>query len=83
MEVWTEEPCLGRQQTRGLPETSLRPTQRISYQDGKSMVCLMVLSFESIFRRPPDEHEGDIVLDACMLGAIYQETSCMTTVACC
>lgn len=75
IEVWTEQPRPSSYQPRHRQETYLQPTQRITYRNGQVHGAPMVLSFESIFRRPRNKHEGDIVLDAPMLEAMCQETS--------
>ncbi|KAJ5124098.1 uncharacterized protein N7515_007923 [Penicillium bovifimosum] len=64
VEVWSEGPSSNPHQTQNRPGTPFRRSQRVTYRDGQVHGAPLVLNFESIFRRPRNQHEGDIIIDA-------------------
>ncbi|KAJ5837367.1 uncharacterized protein N7525_002555 [Penicillium rubens] len=46
---------------------------RVTYRDGKIHGAPLVLNLESIFRRPRNQHEGDIIISVQSLEAMYQQ----------
>ncbi|CAG8898541.1 unnamed protein product [Penicillium egyptiacum] len=73
MEVWSERPLPNPHQSRNRVDTSFRPTQRVTYRDGQIHGAPLVLNFESIFRRPRNQHEGDIIIGVQSLEAMCQQ----------
>ncbi|KAJ5206403.1 hypothetical protein N7491_002978 [Penicillium cf. griseofulvum] len=73
VEVWSEGPHPNPHETRNRVDTSLRPTQRVTYRDGRIHGAPLVLNFENIFRRPRNQHEGDIVIGMQCLEAMCQQ----------
>lgn len=72
VEVWSEGPH-PRHETRNRVDSSFRPTQRVTYRDGEIHGGPLVLNFESIFRRPRNQHEGDIIIGVQSLAAMCQQ----------
>ncbi|KUM56098.1 hypothetical protein ACN42_g11128 [Penicillium freii] len=73
VEVWSEGPHPNPHETRNRVDTSFRPTQRVTYRDGRIHGAPLVLNFESIFRRPRNQYEGDIVIGVQSLEAMCQQ----------
>ncbi|OQE15963.1 hypothetical protein PENFLA_c029G04605 [Penicillium flavigenum] len=73
VEVWCEGPSPNPHETRNRVDTTFRPTQRVTYEDGQIHGAPLVLNFESIFRRPRNQHEGDIIIGVQSLETMCQQ----------